>query len=296
MKSTISLLLFNFVVLLFPSYHAFKYLPKFSSNKNYNQIASTTFCQNMFSGIIEDLGVVVSLEKSKTLKLWDGSVGEGVLLTVKSDVAMKEAYIGCSIAVNGVCLTAITLDQKDDLFTVGLAPETLRRSNLGQLGAGNKVNVERALRADGRNSGHFVQGHVDGVGKILNKWFEGESLWVKVAVDNDILKYIVPKGFIAIDGTSLTVCDVDRTSGWFTFMLVAHTQEHVVIPSKILGESVNIEVDVLAKMVEQSVAGTRMVEQFVDKLEYEATITKLLTKIEELSNRINELSSQKKQN
>jgi riboflavin synthase len=114
------------------------------------------------------------------------------------------------------------------------------------------VNLERALRADGRNSGHFVQGHVDCTGEIINKWKEGDSLWVKVQVPKEYIKYIVPKGFIAIDGTSLTVCETSNEESWFTFMLIAHTQQAVIIPNKPEGGIVNIEVDVLAKMVERS--------------------------------------------
>lgn len=119
------------------------------------------------------------------------------------------------------------------------------------------MNLERALKADGRNSGHFVQGHVDCTGEIVEKWREGDSLWVRVKVPQDVIAYIVPKGFICVDGTSLTICDVDSRPDalWFTFMLVAHTQQSVIIPAKAVGELVNIEVDVLAKMVERSLGG-----------------------------------------
>ena len=140
-------------------------------------------------------------------------------------------------------------------FTVGLAPETLRRSNLGELTPGALVNLERALKANSRNSGHFVQGHVDCTGTIMDKWKEGDSLWIKVKVNSDMMKYIVPKGFICIDGTSLTICDVDKKESWFTFMLISHTQQNVIIPKKEIGSKLNIEVDVLAKMVEQSLQG-----------------------------------------
>jgi len=209
----------------------------------------------MFSGIVEEMGVVDKLVVNKQMPLWDGSLGEGVELTVVADRALLDAYVGCSIAINGVCLTATLLE--DNKFTVGLAPETLRRTNLGRLKAGGRVNLERALRADGRNSGHFVQGHVDCTGTILAKWKEADSLWVKVKVSHDVIRYIVPKGFICVDGTSLTVCDVSvaanaSNESWFTFMLIAHTQQHVIIPSKEVGDLVNIEVDVLAKMVETS--------------------------------------------
>jgi riboflavin synthase len=220
----------------------------------------------MFSGIVEDIGTVDCLTTNKNMILWDGSTGEGVELTVQSKLAIEDAYIGCSIAVNGVCLTVIKYDEEK--FTVGLAPETLRRSNLGLVVPNSVVNVERALRADGRNSGHFVQGHVDGTGEILERWNEGDSLWIKMAVGQDLIKYIVPKGFICIDGTSLTICDVhtgqegggeDRS--WFSIMLVRHTQENVIFPTRTVGDLVNIEVDVLAKMVETTTVAAAAVTQ-----------------------------------
>ena len=242
---------FVFVLLVLP---AVLCLP---STKTKSTLLRTLTSHLMFSGIVEEMGTVDGLVVNKQLPLWDGSVGEGVELTVSATKALEEAYIGCSIAVNGVCLTATKLDKGK--FTVGLAPETLRRTNLGALKNGARVNLERALRADGRNSGHFVQGHVDCTATILKKWNEGDSLWVKVQVPPEFMKYIVPKGFVCIDGTSLTVCEVNSSSSdesWFTFMLIAHTQQHVIIPSKDVGDLVNIEVDVLAKMVETSVAGT----------------------------------------
>eukprot|EP01035_Chromulina_nebulosa_P018135 gene18135-23789_t len=111
----------------------------------------------MFSGIIEEIGIVSNFEK-KELQLWDGSFANGVELTVQCNECLKDAYLGCSISVNGI--------------TFGLAPETLRRTNLGLVNIGNQLNLERAMKADGRNSGHFVQGHVDCTGKIIDKWNE----------------------------------------------------------------------------------------------------------------------------
>jgi riboflavin synthase len=206
----------------------------------------------MFSGIVEEMGTVGELRKVPDMEMWDGSISEGVELTVNAKTALGDSYIGCSIAINGVCLTATALEE--NRFTVGLAPETLRRTNLGLLKEGSPVNLERALRADGRNSGHFVQGHVDCTGEIVQKWKEGDSLWVKVRVPQEYIKYIVPKGFVCIDGTSLTVCETNTAHGesWFTFMLIAHTQQSVIIPGKEEGGLVNVEVDVLAKMVERS--------------------------------------------
>lgn len=156
--------------------------------------------------------------------------------------------------MNGVCLTATEL--VDDTFKVGLAPETLRKTYLGKLKAGNSVNLERASEIGGRNSGHFVQGHVDGVGEIIDKWKDEDSLFFKVRVNHDLLRYIVPKGFIAVDGTSLTVCEVDSRieESWFTFMLVEYTQKKIIIPAKCIGEQVNLEVDVLGKYSESALA------------------------------------------
>jgi riboflavin synthase len=231
---------------------------------------SSNFARKMFSGIVEDMGTVEDFQSDKTMRLWDGSTGSGAELTVISKTAMEDAYIGCSIAVNGVCLTATSIDELTSKITFGLAPETLRRSNLGSLLKGNKVNIERALKANSRNSGHFVQGHVDCVGTIAKKWREGESLWLRIHVPKEYIAYIVPKGFIAIDGTSLTICDVDYTESWFTIMLISHTQTAVIVPQKGIGEAVNIEVDVLAKMVEQSIRGLNerisALEQTVDEL------------------------------
>lgn len=211
--------------------------------------------RHMFSGIVEEIARCDKFASSSAVRLWDGSISEGAELTVQlreGSVVLDDAYIGCSIAVNGVCLTATSIDKDRRIFTAGLAPETLRRSNLGALVAGEAVNIERALKADGRNSGHFVQGHVDCTGEIIEKYFEKDSLWLRVCIPKEYIKYVVPKGFIAIDGTSLTVCDVDASMGSFTFMLIAHTQQNVIIPAKSVGEHVNVEVDVLAKLVAQS--------------------------------------------
>jgi len=179
-------------------------------------------------------------------------VGEGWELEVAADAVLSGAELGCSIAVNGVCLTVTAFDEKQASF--GLAPETLRRSNLADLTPGEPVNLERALAADGRNSGHMVQGHVDDMGVIEELRPEGDALWVRVRPPANLLPYIVPKGFIAIDGTSLTVCDVDYAAGTFNFMLIAFTQQKIIIPKKAVGEQVNLEVDVISKYVEQSLA------------------------------------------
>jgi riboflavin synthase len=159
-----------------------------------------------------------------------------------------------------------------------LAPETLRRTYLGDLQPGDAVNLERASEIGGRNSGHFVQGHVDGIGSVRERWIDNDSLWYKIETSDDILRYIVPKGFIAIDGTSLTVVDVDPLEKWFTFMLVEYTQKKIIIPSKMLGAKVNLEVDVLGKYSENTLAALiprlEALEAKVESLEKKLALVK----------------------
>ncbi|RLN93428.1 hypothetical protein BBJ28_00022489 [Nothophytophthora sp. Chile5] len=226
----------------------------------------------MFTGIIEEIGTVVSMEERDDLLLWNGERGSGWELVVRLTVALEGAYLGCSVAINGTCLTATSIES--DRLAFGVAPETLRRTNLGALREGDKVNVERSMGVDARNSGHFVQGHVDGTGAVLAKTQEDDSLWVKIATPPEILRDIVPKGYIAIDGTSLTVCEVDREAGWFSIMLIAHTQNHVILPLKQLGDRVNLEPDVLGKYAARSMGA---VVERVDALERQLLLTQRTT-------------------
>lgn len=195
----------------------------------------------MFTGIVEEIGRVAALEER----------AGGWHLRVRGKSVLEGTRLGDSIAVNGVCLTVTEL--KGDQLTFGLAPETLQRTNLGDLKAGDGVNLERSLAADGRLGGHFVQGHVDGTGILAERLPDGDSLRIAVKCAPALLRYIVPKGYIAVDGTSLTVIDVgpDR----FTFMLIAYTQQHIVLPGKPEGARVNLEVDILAKYAEKFLAG-----------------------------------------
>ncbi|CAN1217167.1 Riboflavin synthase [Linum perenne] len=194
----------------------------------------------LFTGIVEEMGRVKHL----------GSTAEGGFdLKIRASTVLEGVHLGDSIAVNGTCLTVTEFTEED--FTVGLSPETLRKTSLIELESGSAVNLERAVQPTSRMGGHFVQGHVDGTGEIVAKDPEGDSLWVKVKVDRALLKYIVPKGFIAVDGTSLTVVDVFDEECCFNFMLVAYTQQKVVIPFKSVGQKVNLEVDILGKYVER---------------------------------------------
>lgn len=170
---------------------------------------------------------------------------------------LKDAKLGDSICINGTCLTVTELPSPDS-FKVGIAPETLRRTNLGNLKQRSVVNLEPALLPHTRLGGHFLQGHVDTIATIAQKRDDGNAWTYRLAPrDQGVLRYIVEKGFIALDGASLTVCAVsDKVEdGWFEVMLIAYTQEKVVMGDKGEGDQVNVEVDMVGKYVEKSVAG-----------------------------------------
>ncbi|KAJ1678469.1 Riboflavin synthase alpha chain [Spiromyces aspiralis] len=232
----------------------------------------------MFTGIVETMGTVRALTQNDSSE----SGGNGVSLEIcNAEAILSDCHLGDSIAVNGTCLTVTQFDATS--FKVGLAPETLHRTNLGKYtltasgytasNPGDRVNLERALAAGMRFGGHFVQGHIDTTAEIVSITPEGNSLWFKLkVVDKSYMRYIIPKGFIAIDGTSLTVCDVDDET--FTIMLVAYTQSHVVMPLKKVGDYVNIEVDMLGKYADKIIATSliegndalgRIIENIVEK-------------------------------
>ncbi|KAI1455676.1 Lumazine-binding protein [Annulohypoxylon moriforme] len=208
----------------------------------------------MFTGLVEEIGVVAELNSH------DETGGTSLTISLPaSSTLLNDAQLGDSISVNGVCLTATDLSKGSDgapSFKVGIAPETLRLTNLGSLTKDSSVNLERAVRADTRMGGHFVQGHVDSIAEIINVAKDGNALTFRFAPNSsDVLRYIVYKGYVALDGTSLTVTKVNDEEGWFEVMLIAYTQEKVVVARKKVGETVNVEVDVLAKYAEKSMAG-----------------------------------------
>lgn len=191
----------------------------------------------MFTGIIEETGIVT--------RIWRTNVGYNI--TFSANIVLEGVNLGDSIAVNGTCLTVTHFTTST--FTAGLAPETRARTNLAQLREGNSVNLERSVTPTTRMGGHFVQGHVDDVGTITQFRPDGDALWVTIQTSSELMRYIVPKGFIALDGTSLTVVDVMEDS--FTVTLVAYTQSHIILPKQKVGYTVNIEVDILGKYVEK---------------------------------------------
>ncbi|KAI9660063.1 MAG: Riboflavin synthase alpha chain [Bathelium mastoideum] len=205
----------------------------------------------MFTGIVETIGTVSVLEKQDDTT----SGGGGTSLTIAVDEEiLGDAHVGDSISVNGTCLTVTEFDKTS--FKVGVSPETLRRTNLGALKQHSGVNVERAVSASTRMGGHFVQGHVDTIASVVSTTPDGNALTFRLKPrDKVTLRYVVEKGFVTLDGASLTVTQVEDDAGWFEVMLIAYTQERVVLAAKKPGEDVNVEVDMVGKYVEKSVAG-----------------------------------------
>ena len=187
----------------------------------------------MFTGIVEEVGTVRTASPSQ--------------LVVAAARVLEETKKGDSIAINGACLTVTEVSP--DSFSVDVMPETLRRTNLGALRPGDRVNLERPLAVGGRMGGHFVQGHVDGMGKVLSAMPENKALLVKYEAPPEIMRYVVEKGFIAVDGVSLTVVECNATS--FKVSLVAYTLENTNLGQRRPGDVVNLEVDIIAKYVER---------------------------------------------
>jgi riboflavin synthase len=195
----------------------------------------------MFTGIVEGTGTVVALTRS-------GS-GDGARLEVDAPWPPGELAVGDSVAVDGCCLTVVA--RTPGGFAADLVAETLRRTALGRLATGARVNLERPLALGGRLGGHLVQGHVDGVGRVLERRPVGESTEVRVELPEDLARYVVEKGSIAVDGVSLTVTAAGPD--WFTVALVPHTLAATTLGERGPGDPVHLEVDVVAKYVERLV-------------------------------------------
>ena len=190
----------------------------------------------MFTGIIEEVGRVKSHESSR--------------LTVEASLVLGDTRVGDSIAVNGACLTVVSMNAGS--FSVDVTPETLRRTNLGPLRPGDGVNLERPLAVGDRLGGHIVQGHVDGTGEVLSIMPEGDSLLMRFQAPRALMRYIVEKGYIAVDGASLTIVDCDERS--FSISLIPYTRDHTTLGSRSVGDVVNLETDILARQVERLMA------------------------------------------
>jgi riboflavin synthase len=187
----------------------------------------------MFTGIIEEVGRVAS--------------ARGGSLVIAASRALQGMEPGSSIAVNGACLTVTSFNNKS--FSVDIMPETLERTNLGRLSAGDGVNLERPLALGERLGGHLVQGHVDATGKVTSVIRDGEAALIRFEAPHEVMRYVVEKGFIAVDGASLTVVDRDDTS--FRVSIVSYTREHTTLGGRQVGDMVNLEVDIIAKYAEQ---------------------------------------------
>ena len=194
----------------------------------------------MFTGLIEEKGTITAVE----------DLGDSVRLTIRGPLVISDAQHGDSIAVSGVCLTV--MDQDTDTFAADVMKESLDKTSLGDLRVGDEVNLERATKAGARLGGHIVQGHVDGTGRILDRTPIEHWEVVRIGLPPELAKYLVSKGSVTVDGTSLTVVDVvDGSEPWFSVSLIPTTLAETTLGTKGPGDRVNLEVDILAKYVER---------------------------------------------
>jgi riboflavin synthase len=194
----------------------------------------------MFTGIVEDRGRVLKIEFR----------GGAKRLFIELPFDLTEIRLGDSINIDGVCLTAV--EKKGQVVELDLSPETIERTTLGNLKEGDEVNIERALRPIDRLGGHIVTGHIDGIGNITEKRWEGRFLNLKIRIPNQLIKYIVPKGSIAIDGVSLTVNEIEGNE--IKLAIIPFTIAKTTLGDKKVGDKVNLETDILAKYVESLIS------------------------------------------
>ena len=202
----------------------------------------------MFTGIVEEVGRIKSVEPKH--------------LTIAASKVMDDLKVSDSINVNGTCLTVTSRD--DSSFSVDVVPETLRRTNLGEMKEGSPVNLERPLAVSDRFGGHIVQGHVDGTATVESITDDSEALLIKFQAPPSVMRYVVEKGFITVDGTSLTVvnCGIDS----FTVTIIPFTRDNTVFIGRKVGDTVNIETDIIAKYVERLSGGARVPIDIIDEL------------------------------
>lgn len=191
----------------------------------------------MFTGIVEEMGAVTTLDKSLA----------GARMTILASTVMGDLKIGDSVSVNGTCLTVVTKSERD--FSVEVSPETLSVTTLGNLAAGAPVNLERAMKLNERIGGHLVAGHVDGVGTIRGRQQEGNAIFITIEAPHEILRYCIVKGSITVDGISLTINEVGDHS--FSVAIIPHTAKVTTLGLKRVGDTVNLESDLIGKYVER---------------------------------------------
>lgn len=191
----------------------------------------------MFTGIIEEKGTIRKIQKN----------GDAIVMAIQADRILSDVHLGDSISVNGVCLTVTTFNSQT--FSVDLMPETVRNTSLRDLNVNSQVNLERAMSAEGRFGGHFVSGHVDGIGTIKAKRPEHNAVYYDIEIPKELRKYMMMKGSVSVDGTSLTIFGL--TPDTFTISIIPHTIQETIIGDKGAGDIVNIECDMLAKYLEE---------------------------------------------
>ena len=201
----------------------------------------------MFTGIIEEVGKIAAIRKG----------AHSAVLTVEAHKVLEDIHLGDSIAVSGICLTVT--DFRPESFSADVMHETLNRSALGDLKPGSRVNLERAMAADGRFGGHIVAGHVDGVGQILSIRRDDNALWYTLAAPPEILRYVVEKGSITMDGISLTVAEV--TDRDFSVSVIPHTAAVTTRSEKKPGDKINLETDIIGKYVEKLMGPRELPEE-----------------------------------
>ena len=207
----------------------------------------------MFTGIVEEVGKVKSTDPGH--------------LVVSASTVMGGMKVGDSICINGACLTVtsfVEVDEDGGSFSLDVVPETLRRTGLGELKPGHPVNLERSMPVDGRFGGHIVQGHVDGTGKVRSIEADGEASLISFDAPPSVMRYVVEKGFIAVDGASLTVVNCDQNS--FMVTIIPHTRENTVFRYRGVGDTVNLEADIIAKYTERLTTAARVPLDTADEL------------------------------
>lgn len=196
----------------------------------------------MFTGIIEEIGMINNIQHGP----------KSAVIEVQANTVLEGTKLGDSISTNGACLTVIELT--DSVFKVEAMNETLERTNLGELTVGSKVNLERAMQLGERLGGHMVSGHIDGTGAIVSMRQDDIAWWVEITCEANLMRYIIEKGSIAIDGISLTVAKVHANS--FEVSIIPHTKDHTTLLSKAVNDKVNLENDLVGKYIEQFTMGT----------------------------------------
>ncbi|KPC99358.1 Riboflavin synthase [Geobacillus sp. BCO2] len=189
----------------------------------------------MFTGLIEEIGTIEQMKQT----------GDAIVMTIGAKRVLEDVRLGDSIAVNGVCLTVTSFTEQQ--FTVDVMPETVKATALKTLKPGSKVNLERAMAAGGRFGGHFVTGHVDGVGRIIRQWPKANAVYYEIEVPASLRAYMIEKGSVAVDGTSLTIFGLSERT--FIVSLIPHTREATILGEKRPGDLVNIECDMIGKYV-----------------------------------------------